>query len=380
MNLATHISSDLWNAVRRSYDAQAWSNAILDAVHHFSDAVRLKSGLQSDGTALAGQAFGGKDPKIKLNRLATESEKNIQAGIEQLVRGLYQAIRNPRSHERFEDSQKDCDSIIIFIEYLMGVIGHAKAAFSIDNVLSRINDESFVPNKRYADLILAEVPKNKRMDTLIAAFEQRDSRNASRQKFFFQAGVDALEESEREELFEVISTHLRSSADEGELRTVFQLLEPKQWLLISEADRMRSENRVIRSISMGRYSEKTDKCSAGGLATWAVGFFSSFSMKNEILQAIYSSLTSEVRERQDYVFKYFFRFINDLVNLPPAYLIHHIRESLRKGDTRYKTALDHYEVFGPQSWATPFQEELDSFKANDDAIPPDDFIDDDIPF
>ncbi|MEA5125348.1 hypothetical protein [Xanthomonas floridensis] len=45
MNLATEVNPDLWAAVRRSYESQAWSNAILDAVHHFSDVIRAKDGL-----------------------------------------------------------------------------------------------------------------------------------------------------------------------------------------------------------------------------------------------------------------------------------------------------------------------------------------------
>src|SRR4051812_16912121 len=99
MNLETEIGHELWQVIRRSYESQAWSNAVLNSVHYPSDAIRSKTGLQSDGTALVGQAFGGRTPKLRLNRLQTESEKNIQAGVEQLLRGFYQAIRNPRSHE-----------------------------------------------------------------------------------------------------------------------------------------------------------------------------------------------------------------------------------------------------------------------------------------
>src|SRR5436305_6249106 len=123
MNTQTVISEDLWGAVRRSYEAQAWANAILDAIHHLSDAIRLKAGLQSDGTALAGQALGGKSPKLRLNHLQTDSEQSIQAGVEQLLRGLYQSVRNPRSHGRIEDSQNDADALILFVDYLLRVIG-----------------------------------------------------------------------------------------------------------------------------------------------------------------------------------------------------------------------------------------------------------------
>ncbi len=96
MNLETEVSRELWQAVRRSYGSQAWSNAVLDSVHYLSDALRTKTGLQSDGVALVGQALGGSVPKLRLNRLQTESEKSVQGGVEQLLRGVYQAIRNPQ--------------------------------------------------------------------------------------------------------------------------------------------------------------------------------------------------------------------------------------------------------------------------------------------
>lgn len=380
MNIATEISPELWAAVRRSYEGQSWSNAILDAIHHFSDVVRTKSGLQSDGTALAGQAFGGKDPKIRLNRLATESDKNVQAGVEQIARGLYQAVRNPRSHERLEDSQNDCDAIVIFIDYLLRIIGHARAAFSIDNILARVLDESFVANKRYAELILAEVPKSKRLDTLVSIFEGRDTADSSRQLHFFQACISSLDAGEKDQFFEVLSSHLRSSVDEGELRSVFQILDASQWPLIGEADRMRSENRIIRNIETGRYSEAKGRCVAGGLATWARGFFKSFTLKREVLYALYTALSSGQRERENYVINFFFRHLDDLADAPPIYLARHIRERLEEGDTRYKEALSYYEFMDTEAWITPFKKQLDEFKASELPAPPSDFDGDDIPF
>jgi uncharacterized protein (TIGR02391 family) len=100
MNLETEINQDLWRSIRRSYETRQWSNAILDAIYFLSDALRTKTGLQSDGAALVGQALGGKNPKLRLNRLQTESEQSFQSGVEQLLRGIYSAFRNPRSHER----------------------------------------------------------------------------------------------------------------------------------------------------------------------------------------------------------------------------------------------------------------------------------------
>jgi len=33
MNLETEINRELWQAVRRSYESQAWSDAVLDSIH-----------------------------------------------------------------------------------------------------------------------------------------------------------------------------------------------------------------------------------------------------------------------------------------------------------------------------------------------------------
>jgi uncharacterized protein (TIGR02391 family) len=60
------------------------------------------------------ETLGGKTPRLKVNRLQTESEQNVQKGIEALLRGIYQAIRNPRSHGRHADEEKDMVAIILF--------------------------------------------------------------------------------------------------------------------------------------------------------------------------------------------------------------------------------------------------------------------------
>jgi len=381
MHLSISVSQELWGAVRRSYESQAWSNAILDALHFLSESIRSKSGLQSDGTALAGQAFGTKDPKIKLTRLITESDLNVQAGIEQLTRGMYQAIRNPRSHGRVDDSQHDADALIVFVDYILGVIGHAKSAFSIEGVLERLSDADFVPNKRYAELILNDVPKSKRLDVMIAAFEVRDVHDGDKLQQFFQAGISVLDEKDKALFFDAVSDHLRTSSTDLELKSVFQILKPEQWTSIREAERLRSENRIVRSAKGGKYQYQNRKCTGGGLATWARTFLKNFTLKHEFLSAIYSHLQSPVRERQDYALQFFFPWLDDLAAVPPPHFVHHIKARLRAGDQRYFDVLDSFEGWSDRtgSWIDPFKPELGSFKAKDDAAP-DPEVDDDFPF
>jgi uncharacterized protein (TIGR02391 family) len=104
MNLESKIEERLWKMIQNSYEDRNYTGAIHDAIYFLSDLIREKSGLESDGVSLIGQAFGGKSPKLKVNKLQSESDKNIQAGIAQILRGIYQAIRNPRSHEKYNDS------------------------------------------------------------------------------------------------------------------------------------------------------------------------------------------------------------------------------------------------------------------------------------
>jgi uncharacterized protein (TIGR02391 family) len=110
MNLETRLESRLWDAVQASVEARNYKSAILDAIHFLTDTIRERSGLEGDGVALVGAAFGGASPKLKVNRLQTESELNVQKGVESLLRGLYQAVRNPRAHEGVADSEPDRQS------------------------------------------------------------------------------------------------------------------------------------------------------------------------------------------------------------------------------------------------------------------------------
>lgn len=93
MNLETTIQPRLWDVIRASIESRNFSAAVLDAIHFLSDVIRERSGLEGDGVALIGAAFGGNSPKLKVNRLQTESEQNVQRGVESLLRGIFQAVR-----------------------------------------------------------------------------------------------------------------------------------------------------------------------------------------------------------------------------------------------------------------------------------------------
>lgn len=83
--------------------SQIYTKAIEDAVHYMSDVLRERADAEGDGVSLVGQALGGDNPRLRINRFQTETEKSEQRGFLQLLSGIYLAIRNPRSHEQYED-------------------------------------------------------------------------------------------------------------------------------------------------------------------------------------------------------------------------------------------------------------------------------------
>jgi uncharacterized protein (TIGR02391 family) len=186
MNLETRLESHLWESIRTSYEVRNYTAAILDASHFLSDLIRECAGLEGDGVALVGEAFGGKTPRLKVNRLQTESEQNVQKGIEALLRGIYQAIRNPRSHGRHVDEEKDAVAIILFIDYLVRIVGQSQAPFSLPVFVGRVLDQDFVPKKRYAELLVSRIPENKRLATCLEVFSRRSEADGKKSLLFFR--------------------------------------------------------------------------------------------------------------------------------------------------------------------------------------------------
>ena len=124
--------------------------------------------------SLVGQALSGDSPRLRLNKLQTESEKDIQKGIEHILRGMYWSVRNPRSHEQAEDTKDTADAIIYFINYVLSILDHSVEPFTLSKFLGRVFDPDFVSSERYAELLAGEIPANKRLDTLIEIYRQRN--------------------------------------------------------------------------------------------------------------------------------------------------------------------------------------------------------------
>jgi uncharacterized protein (TIGR02391 family) len=151
INLPANIDERLWKAIENPYQSGNYSGAVVDSIHFVTELIRDRTGLDGDGQELVGKAVGGQNPLLKVNKLQTESERNEQKGVHNLLIGLYQGIRNPRSHGKYADTVDDADSIILFINFLLKMIDRAKAPFEKARMVkllervksSRANDKLF---------------------------------------------------------------------------------------------------------------------------------------------------------------------------------------------------------------------------------------------
>lgn len=377
MNVETRLPGALWEAVRANYEKRNFTGAILDAFYFLSELLRNKSGTEGDGASLIGQALGGAAPKIKLNRLQTESEWNVQRGMEQLVRGLYQAIRNPRSHDKVSDSEDDAQTLIMFVGHLVKQIDQAKAQFSRPGFVRRVLDPDFVPQERYAELLVSDIPPRARLDVFLDLYREIDNWKPEHMRLFLKALFAHLSEDEIRQVYEVITEDLKTSDAESTVRVVVGSFPPDLWAKIGEAARLRVEHKIIRSVRDGRYEQSARRCHSGALGTWSTTIFGVMTLKDEMIAAIASKLWSSASEERAYVFQYLFDSLEALSKTVPPRIASALCSRLKAGDTEVHGQLEFAPSWDERIWPEELKKAYSSFQA---AEPSKGFEDDDIPF
>ena len=82
----------------KDYLRKDYFDAVFEASKGLAERVREMSGLKTDGSALFQTAFGGDSPYLFLNGLSSQSEKNEQNGLRELLNAVFHMVRNPRAH------------------------------------------------------------------------------------------------------------------------------------------------------------------------------------------------------------------------------------------------------------------------------------------
>ena len=311
MEIKNEISNELWDAIKKNYEAENYTGVILDAVFTLTNTIRNKTGLEGDGASLIGQAFGGDNPRIKLNKLQTDSEKDVQRGTQDILRGIYTAIRNPRSHDASSDTKKTADSIIIFLNYLLGQIDESKLSFDSDDFLKRVFDPYYVQTEEYSNLLVEDIPKRQRANIAIKTILQRSEGDIYALGCFLSALLEKLENVDRDRVFNVISDELRTTTEEEDIRYLVHMCPGKYWTLINKSVRIRVESILYKDFSKASYDENTGQCgSQGALATWITSeHLSNFSNLASWTRSTVNMLNSGNSNLIAYVNKFFWEKI-----------------------------------------------------------------------
>ncbi len=283
MNLKSLIRQELWLAVSNTYETENYSHAILDAMHYMSEIIREKSGVDGDGQGLVGAAFGGQSPILRVNKLQTETERNIQKGLEQILRGMYQGIRNPRSHEQIDDTKNTADAIIYFVNYLISIIDQSQEPFTITGFVSRVFDKHFVHSPRYAELLVAEIPHSKYLDVLVEMYRRKREGEGENLAYVVKEILKVISEEQISDFLTIVSEELKTTQENIDIRLTLQMLPPILWKNLNMAARMRAENILIKSIEEGKANSQGKTLNgAGALGTWAGEFLQHFELKYNV--------------------------------------------------------------------------------------------------
>jgi len=382
MSLKTSLAEPLWAAIEAAYESRNYAGAILDAMYYLGAIIREKAGLQSDGVALVRQALGGKSPRLKVNKLQTESERNIQQGTENLLLGLYQSIRNPRSHGKHVDTKEDADAIVLFINYLLKIIGGAKGTFSKSEFLDRVFDPSFVKKTRYADLLVQRIPPKQRLDVMIEVYRRKEEGEIDKLKLFSQALLAKLDGDEISALAEVVSEELTTTNSDESVRFSTQMFPIEFWTRLDESAKLRGENRFLESITEGKYIASSRKCIKGALGTWCNKHLQVFLMKDDLLWVLAMKVTSSNKNEQDYVLQYFSDALLSTLNEMPGtdlanFATDIIEEYVNAGDKRFYKLANYAVRVYKGFWKDSLKESIDKFQ---EVQPTPDDSSEDLPF
>jgi len=100
--------------------------AVEEAYKLLNNAVKARSGSQADGSSLMKNTFSLNNPRLRLNKLKTESQRNQQLGYMEIMSGCMTGIRNPRAHEHsYIDEPSTALEMLVWANHLLRMLGRA---------------------------------------------------------------------------------------------------------------------------------------------------------------------------------------------------------------------------------------------------------------
>jgi len=321
------ISKPVWDAIKDNYEKGSYTTAITNLLIYVQDVVREKSGLELDGTALMDKAFLGDKPVLQVNKLETKTEKDIQSGIGHILKGLCLAIRNPRSHERYNDDKRTANRIIYFIDYILSFFQNTRYGSLVEDWMDLLFDDEFIGDDEYLDELYNVLPKKNQLDLLINIFRQKEKVKSKNTVKFIKRIIEGLNNNERESLYDSISKELMTYKSSDNLRPFLFVFPPELWEKIEKLPRLHIEGKIKECFKYGMFDYDYD-CGEpypvfndyAKLAISALKHIKYFSEKNrnEIIEIIADNLTSDDYQKKNLILNYLiniFDYYEDCINI-----------------------------------------------------------------
>lgn len=384
MSIQSRIRPELWESVCSTYSAGNYAHAVLDAVQCMTDALRERAVIDGDGVQLVNQALGGQEPRLRLNKLQTRSERDVQDGYAHLLRGIYLGIRNPRSHEQTSDDQRSADAIICFVDHLLRMIPGSEQLWSVERFLKRAHDEHFVRSEAYAQLLVSEVPTPKKLEALVHVFRARESVDPESLRLLSHALLDVLSEQDETDFVAAVTREYEAAdLSFGSVRALFCILRPALWQKVGRATRTRLENRIITALQEGACytGMHGERIVDGALATWARAFMPFFDSRETVCARLCDKLASDRADDRAYVAEL---FLPTLVSTAGSRWRmqsagHAIADAiLRRDDRLVKKEVQ--RLLWPRDWLSMLRQELAEVEESDPGYLATVQCDDDCPF
>lgn len=362
MNLQSQIRDELWEIVRSSYEAEHYTHAIKDAMSFVTEVLRDKSGLDGDGRNLARAALGhgkGNTPKIQVNKLETQTERDIQDGLREVLSGMYALVRNPRTHERVEDDKKTADAVICFIDFLLDYLGESQSVFTVQDFVWKVGDRFFVEDDQYVEALVASVPVRKRADAMIALYREASWEKAEAFSLVLKALIRDATDVEVDHLLRAVSASLENAQRASTVSLVRKLLPTDCWPKLGRVGRLRAENVLIEDLKVAYYKRSSGSTNATA-ATWLRGIIPHMSLRKPLRDALLDLLKAEDPEHSNFVAKFFFDELPQIFEHPFQIMqcTRAIADSITRGNEYVEYRLQWAARDYPETWYEPLTKAL----------------------
>lgn len=238
----------LADAIKSHYNNKDYTEVVRDALLCIATEIRKKSDLaDDDGVDLINKAFSEKNPLIKINKLSTTTEKNKQAGIRDLSKGLIEYFRNPMSHSKQTYSKRIADAILVLLDdVILDEIMDSRSINSIEDWFLEISNDLFPNTERYATNLVTTIPENKRLDLSVLLYQNRDKLTKSKDKVINEL-LKNLKPEEFKEYCEVIEKDLFGKIDENQIISLLKFITEAIWTNFSELTKTKLEDLILEN-------------------------------------------------------------------------------------------------------------------------------------